>query len=138
MLRLALALVTTTVLLTGPARTQGLDLAGMTSDAASALTDAARDRLLVADLIGAEITDPAGRAGTVTNLVAVPGGRLVAVLVEPSGGGEPIALPYQILKLDTASDTLGVSLERRLSELAGMQGITELGQAMGGLLSEGD
>ena len=120
------------ILAAAPALAQMPDMSA--SDAVSALTEAGRDKLLIADLIGAKITDPSGEAGTLTNLVAVPGGRIVAALVTPAGGGDPVVIPYQLVKIDAAADALGLSLPEPLADLAGRSGMAELGQAVGGLL----
>ena len=125
-------LLALSILTAAPALAQMPDMSA--SDAVSALTEAGRDKLLIADLIGAKVTDPSGEAGTLTNLVAVPGGRIVAALVTPAGGGDPIAIPYQLVKIDAAADTLGLSLPEPLADLAGRSGMEELGQAVGGLL----
>ena len=65
-----------------PALAQLDDISGAAEEAASQLSDAAADKLLLADMIGLEITGPNGdTVGTVEDLVAVPGGKLVAAVI---------------------------------------------------------
>ena len=84
----------------GPAPAQTADLGKAASEAVQAVKGQAQDALLVGDLIGAPARGPSGdQLGTISNLVALPNGTLVAVLVEPSDGGDPLAVPYKLVKL---------------------------------------
>ncbi|WP_372426064.1 PRC-barrel domain-containing protein [Salinarimonas chemoclinalis] len=106
------------------------DLGGAISDAASALEDAGEDALLVRDLLGMELTDPSGEtAGTVRDFVVVPGGRLVAALVEtPDGARVPV--PFAAIKLADRGETARATLSRPLSEVTASDGFEALEEAM--------
>ncbi|WP_029032372.1 PRC-barrel domain-containing protein [Salinarimonas rosea] len=93
------------------------DPTGSISDAASALKDAGENALLVRDLLGMELTDPSGEtAGTVRDFVVIPGGRLVAALVEtPDGTRVPV--PFAAIKLAAKGDAAQATLARPLSEV---------------------
>lgn len=114
-----------------PATTPALaqDLASAASDALSAVTDAAEDTLLVGDIIGQDIAGPGGETlGTVENLVAIPGGRLVGIVVAPEDG-DRLVLPYQMLKIDTAAETTGLSLPVTLADARAMEAVGKLTEA---------
>jgi hypothetical protein len=133
-MRAAVAL--TAALLAAPAAAQLMGLGDAASEAASLVEEAAQDALLVGDLMGADVTDPAGDAvGTVANLVAAPGGTLIAVLVEPEGGGEPLLVPYKAATVSMKADALGLSLPAPMGELRGSEAVRELSQALGGVLT---
>ena len=102
------------------------DIAG---DATKTLSEKARQKVLVRGMLGSEITGPGGGTiGTLDNLVIVPGGQVVAAIVKPEDG-EPLALPYQALKVSAAASAgkaAGVSLPVGLEELRGMQSVKDL------------
>lgn len=130
---LALAL-----LLPAAAAAQGLELPdeitgpeGM-AQAARTIAEAGVEQLLIADLIGLEVKGPEGEAlGTVEDLVAIPGGRLVAALVSLEGGPR-IAVPYSALKVTGARDALEATLPATGEELSGMSELTDLAESLGG------
>jgi sporulation protein YlmC with PRC-barrel domain len=103
--------------------------------AADQLRGKAKGKLLASKMIGREVTGPGGgTVGTVEDLVVVPGGNVVAVLVKPSNG-QPVALPYGALKVSAASsaaDKMGLSLPVSLEEARGMQGMQALTEAVTG------
>ena len=102
------------------------------ASAARSILDAGIDKILIADLVGATIEGPEGEAlGTVENLVAVPGGRLVAALMTLEDGTR-IAVPYQALKVQGAAETLEAALPVGADELSGMDELTDLAAALGG------
>ena len=102
------------------------DLAGAADAAAEALRGAAEERLLIADLIGAEVAGPDGASlGTIENLVAVPGGTLVAAVLAVEGGGR-LPVPYRLVKVSGAADALGVSLPVGLEELRADEAVRSL------------
>lgn len=126
-----------TAALGAPAGAQLMDLSEAASEAVSALEEAAQDAVLVGDLIGAEATGPAGeRVGSVSNLVALPGGTLIAALIAPDEGGEPLVVPFKALKLSMKADAAGVTLPESPEALRGTEAATRLSQALGGLLSD--
>ena len=86
---------------------------------------------MVADMLGAKVTTPSGdTAGTIRNLVAVPGGRLVAVILELSDG-QKLAVPYDIMKVSSASDTLDLSIPMGVEALTGSQAVKEVSSLLG-------
>ena len=106
------------------------DLGAAASAAAEAIRGAAEDRLLIADVIGAEVTGPDGASlGTVENLVAVPGGKLVAAVLAVEGG-ERLPVPYELVKVSSAADTLGISLPVGLEELRADEAVAALAGAL--------
>ena len=107
------------------------DLGSAAEAAAEALKGAAEARLLIADLIGAEVTGPGdGRLGTVDDLVAVPGGRIVAALLSVEGGGR-LPVPFELVKVAEAADSAGVSLPVTLEELRADEAVATLSKALG-------
>ncbi len=104
--------------------------------AADELAGKAKDSLLASEMIGREVTGPGGDSlGTVQDLVVIPGGQVMAILVKPKGGGEPVALPYRALKVSgaaKAADQMGLSLPVSLDEARGMQGMQALTKAVTG------
>ena len=106
------------------------DLAGAAKEAADTLKQAAADKLLVADMLGAEVTGPGGeRLGTVENLVVVPGGKLVAAILALEGG-EKLPVPYRMVKVSRAQEKLGVSLPVTLEDLRGDEAVEALAEAL--------
>ena len=102
------------------------------ASAARSILDAGMDKILIADLVGTTIEGPEGEAlGTVENLVAVPGGRLVAALMTLEDGTR-IAVPYQALKVQGAAETLKAMLPVRADEPSGMDELKDLAAALGG------
>ncbi|WP_349371140.1 PRC-barrel domain-containing protein [Salinarimonas sp.] len=85
------------------------------AEAATALRDAAENALLVRDLLGKEVADPSGGSvGTIANLAVIPGGRIVAAILEtPDGTRVPV--PFAAVKVAAKAST--VSLTKPLSEL---------------------
>ena len=102
------------------------------ASAAQAILDAGVDAILVGDLIGAAIGGPGGEAlGTVENLIAAPGGRLVAALTTLEDGTR-IAVPYQALKVSGAAGAAKATLPMDADELRGMDELKDLAQSLGG------
>lgn len=102
------------------------------ASAAQTIVDAGADQFLLADLIGSEVTGPTGEVlGTIEDLAAIPGGRLVAVLMSLEDG-TPIAVPYQAMKLQGASDAAGMVLDLDAETLRGMPELRDLAEALGG------
>lgn len=108
--------------------------------AADQLAGKAKSKLLASAMIGREITGPGGdTVGTVEDLVVIPGGQVVAVLVKP-GEGQPVALPYGALKVSAASSAaegVGLSLPVGLEDARAMQGMQALTEAVTGAGSGG-
>ena len=106
------------------------DLSSAATGAAEALKGAAEAKLLIADLIGADVTGPDDRKlGTVDDLVAVPGGRIVAVVLSIEGG-ERLPVPFELVKVARAADAAGVSLPVTLDELRADEAIRTLADAL--------
>lgn len=105
---------------------------------ASALRGSAGDALLIADFVGSEGFDPSGETvGTLTDLTVVPGDAVVAALVEPKDGGEPLAIPCKAVKLSRTAGTAGVAPPRPLGELRDSKAVKSLSQALGGVAAGG-
>ncbi|WP_420391268.1 PRC-barrel domain-containing protein [Acuticoccus sp.] len=106
------------------------DLTGAASGAVDALSDAAEDRLRIADVLGASVTGPSGETvGTVEDLVAIPGGRLVAVILSLEDGGR-LGVPYQTLAVSRTSDALGLSLPVGIDDLRQNETVSQLSSAL--------
>ncbi|MGJ3264302.1 MAG: PRC-barrel domain-containing protein [Salinarimonas sp.] len=137
---LAARLAAALVLAAGPALAQDVtspeDVTGALSDATSALAEAGEDALLVRDLLGMELANPSGEtAGTVRDFVVVPGGRLVAALVEtPDGTRVPV--PFAAIKLADKGATARAALGQPLEELRAGDGYDALQDALGTSLPE--
>lgn len=102
------------------------------ASAARTIVEAGADKVLLADLIGSEVAGPSGEAlGTVEDLAAIPGGRLIAALVSLDDG-TMVALPYQALKLDAAGETARATLDLTAEELRALPELRELADALGG------
>ena len=132
-LALALALI-----LPATGWAQGIDppdeIAGSEAmaEAATTIAEAGVDEVLVGDLIGLEVKGPEGEPiGTVEDLAAVPGGRLVAALMTLEDGTR-IAVPYAALKVTGARDAVEAALPVAAEELAEMPELKELAEALGG------
>ena len=108
------------------------DLAGAASEAADAIEGAAEAKLLIADMIGAQVKGPDGATlGTVENLVVVPGGTLVAAILAVQGtDGEHLPVPYRLVKVSGAADALGVSVPVGLEELRANEAVAALASAL--------
>ena len=101
------------------------------ASAARAILEAGEDKFLLADLIGREVTGPDGAAlGTVDNLAALPGGRLVAALMTLEDGTR-IAVPYQALSLSAAAGTLEATLPMSADQLSDMDELKDLAATLG-------
>ena len=102
------------------------------ADAAATIAESGADKILVADFIGLEVKGPDGEAlGTVEDLAAIPGGRLVAALMTLEDGTR-IAVPYAALKVTGARDAIEATLPIAAEELGGMPELTALAEALGG------
>ena len=126
-------------LLAGPAVAADDTLPGVSgsltnaSDLASAAQDLAgmaQDRLLIKDLLGRKLTGNDGETvGTIENFVVIPGGRLVAAVVE-TGDGTRIAVPFAAVKLASAAQGAGVQATLPASELKGMSELKSLADSL--------
>lgn len=124
-----------------PAQLMGLAEAG--SEALKAVRSAAKDALLVKDMIGAKIVGPTGeKVGTVRDLVVIPGGQLVALVVSPDDLQHPILVPYKAAKISKAAKaasgavnaTVEIQLPQPLDKLRAGKAVTDLTDALGGLI----
>lgn len=104
------------------------DVASAANSAVQALTSAAKDKVLVKDLLGASVTVPGGdTVGTVENLVVLPGGRVIAAIIATkSSQTGRIPVPFASVKLSQASGKIGVMLPASVSELNGMTEVQKL------------
>jgi PRC-barrel domain len=101
------------------------------ASAAKDLAGMASDRLLIKDLLGQELAGPDGNSvGTIEDLVVVPGGRVVAALVETSDGTR-LAIPFAAVKLASAADGPPVSTTLKADEIKGMSELKTLAQTLG-------
>jgi hypothetical protein len=110
-------------------------VASAASDAVSALGSAAKDKLLVRDLLGASVTGPDGSdAGTIEDLVVIPGGRVVAAIVKAkSADGERVPIPFAVAKMSRSAGKLGISLPVGLSQIRDMSQTRALAKQVPGL-----
>lgn len=98
--------------------------------AAELLRGAAEDALLLRDLLGTEVSEPGGNAiGTVENFVVIPGGRIVAAVIETSDG-DRLPVPFAAVKLEAKSGEAQAALDRPLSELREDEGFGALRDAV--------
>jgi sporulation protein YlmC with PRC-barrel domain len=119
-----------------PAAAQGTgDIASAAGSAVDALASSAKDKLLVKDMLGAEVKGPDGKTiGTVENLVVLPGGRIVAAIVATDAKDTGrIPVPFSAVKIARAGGKLGFELPVGLSELKGMKEVQALAGAVPGL-----
>lgn len=105
-------------------------IARAAQDALDLAKGAASDSLLIKDLLGRTVTGPDGtEIGTVENFMVVPGGRIVAAVLQTSGGeSRRIAVPFSLVKLSGTADKL--SLQATLQELQNMPAIQSLTAAL--------
>ncbi|MDX1655464.1 MAG: PRC-barrel domain-containing protein [Candidatus Competibacteraceae bacterium] len=107
------------------------DLTAAAQEAVKTLASAAKDRILIRDIFSAEIKGPQGQTvGTVENLAVIPGGQIVAALVE-TAQGRTIAVPFKAVKVARAAGKLALSLPVGLSELEGMEALQSLTGELG-------
>ena len=101
------------------------------AQAATTIAEAGVDKILVGDLIGLEVKGPDGEVlGTVEDLAAIPGGRLVAALMTLEDG-TPIAVPYAALKVTGVRDALEATVPLAAEELAGLAPLADLARSLG-------
>jgi hypothetical protein len=109
-----------------------IDGADALAQAAGAVLEETENALLLADLIGREVTGPDGEAlGTVEDLAALPGGRLVAALIALEDGPR-IAVPYQALKVSRGADALEAALPVGADDLSGIPELEDLASGLDG------
>lgn len=109
------------------------DLASAAKEAATALSDSAKDSLLVRDLLGATVTAPGGeKSGTVEDLVVVPGGRIVAALVKTGSDGERIPVPFSAVKVTRSASKLSLELPESIEALKKDSAVDALAKAIPG------
>lgn len=100
------------------------------ASAAETLARDAADRLLVRDLLGAEIQSADGETlGTVENFVVVPGGRLVAAVVETADGTR-LAVPFPAVKLAAASRDGAMKLTLPAGEVRSAEALRTLAETL--------
>lgn len=128
--------IATAALTAGAAGAQDLPLPGEVtslddlSAAAETLAGMAADKLLVRDLLGQPLVGAEGaEIGTVENFVVLPGGNLVAALVETSDGGR-IAVPFSAVKLGAAVQGAPMELPFAASEVAGLEALSSLADTL--------
>lgn len=110
MVRLVAILVTATWAGTAAAQGPLDDLGAAATEAVEVLRGAAEDRLLIGDVLGSELSGPSGETiGTVENFAAIPGGRIVAVVVAMNNG-QRIAVPWQVVSVSRAADSVGLEV----------------------------
>ena len=111
---------------------QGSGFGGAVQSAVGALTGAAKDKVLIKDLLGMKVSDPGGGViGTVSDFAVLPGGRMIAALLttaDPKIG--KIAVPFTAMKISRTAKTVSLSLPMTLPELAGRGDIQRLTTAV--------
>lgn len=114
------------------AAAQGAWNLGAAEDVASAaadLTEAAKDSVLVGDLIGKRIDGADGETlGRVRDLAVFPGGRAAALIETPEG--DRLALPLGAVKLAAGDGPLSATMPA--SAVRGVKGLAGLADAMPG------
>lgn len=111
-----------------PSSLDDLTDASSIASAAQTLVEQAEDRILVRDMLGKEIKGSDGETiGTVENLAVVPGGRIVAAIVD-TGQDSRIALPFAAVKLAGSASALEVPVPA--SELTGMSALRSLADSL--------
>lgn len=140
-----LALAVLTAVCAAPASAQNLPNSGSqgmpgglgaaASQAAQALGSAAKDKMMIKDLLGAQVTGPGGQViGTVDNLAVVPGGRIVAALISTKDKNTGrLAVPFAAAKLSATAGKMGLQLPMTLSELQSNKDIQALTQTVTGM-----
>ena len=100
------------------------------ADLAADLGGRAADSVLLADSLGAEVIGPDGEPlGTVADFVVLPGGNLVAAVIERPDGGR-LALPWEAVQA-------GIMAGRRIelpmtgAEIEGAAALGDLTAALG-------
>ncbi len=123
-----------------PAPTQALsqmasgDVASAAQKAIEALPSAAKDKLLVKDLLGAQVIEPGGSTvGIVEDLVVIPGGRVIAAIISTAKDTGRIPIPFAVVKVSHSAGKLGLTLPVSISELRGMKEIQSLRKHVPGL-----
>jgi sporulation protein YlmC with PRC-barrel domain len=116
------------------AQTPG-DVTSAAKSAVETLTSAAQDKLLVKDMLGADVSGPDGKTiGTVENFVVIPGGRIVAAIIATDAKDTSrIPVPFSLVKVTRTAGKLGLTLPVGLSELKGMKEIQTLAAAIPGM-----
>lgn len=109
---------------------------GDVAEAARDLAGRVADHVLVADMLGRDVIGPDGEAlGTLGDLVVLPGGNLVAAVVDlgdgdGEGGGGRIALPWDAAKAGVrAGEPVEVPFTR--AEIEGDAALRDLSAALG-------
>lgn len=121
---------------TAPATAQTMtDVTSAAKSAAKTLGSAAQDKLLVRDMLGAGVSGPNGKTvGTVDDLVAIPGGRIVAAIIATDAADMGrIPVPFSMVKVSRTAGKLGFALPAELSELKNMKEIQALAAATPGV-----
>ncbi|UEM18583.1 hypothetical protein JL100_015810 [Skermanella mucosa] len=111
------------------------DVTSAAKSAAKTLGSAAQDKLLVRDMLGAGVSGPGGKTvGTVEDLVAIPGGRIVAAIIATDAADMGrIPVPFTMVKVSRTAGKLGLDLPVGLSELKNMKEIQALAAATPGV-----
>jgi len=112
--------------------TDRLDSPDAIAGAARAMAKAAKDRLLVKDLLGRKLQGPDGQPlGTVDNLAVIPGGRIVAALVTLPDGTR-LALPFNAVTLATSAQGVQATVPATAEQLKGMPALVDLAGSLTG------
>ena len=97
---------------------------------ASKLGEEAKDRALIADLLDKPLKGSDGDTiGKVRDFVVVPGGRLIAVLVETPDEGR-IAVPFTAVKLVGAAQSRGLEVPMTASAISGIAELQSLADSL--------
>lgn len=114
---------------TGPVDVGSIsELASMAQDVGAM----AADKLLVRDMLGQPLLGEGGETvGTVEDFVVVPGGRIVAALVETQDGSR-IAVPFTAVKLGQAASSGMMQVPLPASELTGAEALRSLASQLTG------
>ena len=95
-------------------------------EVASRLGEEAKDRALIADLLGKPLKGSDGDTiGKVRDFVVIPGGRLIAAIVQTPDGPR-IAVPFTAVKLVGAAQSRGLEVPLTASEVSGMEELESL------------
>ena len=99
-------------------------------EVASRLGEEAKDRALIADLLDKTLKGSDGDTiGKVRDFVLVPGGRLIAAIVETTDGPR-IALPFTAVKLVGSAQSRGLEVPLTASEVSEMEELESLADSL--------
>lgn len=99
--------------------------------AASKLAGEGKDRLLLTNMLDEKIKGSDGETiGTVKDFAVIPGGRVIAAIVETDDGMR-IAIPYGAVKVAVSADALGLEVPVNSSDIQSLSELESLAESLG-------